>query len=87
MGGGPDPFVSRYPQGVLDMLAGQHREQRVGFGAFAYQHDVGRLRAEQQPTDASVTGDGPHDVGHACTGLLVRRRRGHRGPGGDGRGG
>ena len=50
MSGGLDPVVLRNPQRVLDMTAGEHREQRAGFDTFAHQHGVGKLRAGQQTT-------------------------------------
>ena len=79
-----DALVCRDPQCVTDMLAGQHGEQRAGFGAFAHDHRVGQLRAEQQAPDAGVAGDAPHDVGHPGAGLLVRGHRRHGGLGGGG---
>jgi len=76
---GLDAVVCRYPQRVADVLSGQHGEHSGGFGAFARDHRVGQLGAEQQAPDPGVAGDGPHDVGHSRAGLLVGGHRRHGG--------
>ena len=58
------------------MLEEQRREQGRRLRAFAHDHRVGQLDAEQQAAHAGVGGNGAYDVGHARAGLLVRRCRG-----------
>jgi len=81
---GFDAIVCRHAQRVPGILARQHGEQGAGFGAFAHDHGVGQLRAEQQSSDAGVPGNGPHDVGHPRAAPLARRHRRDRGLSGGG---
>jgi len=77
-----DGLVCRCPQHIDRMLSRKHREQSAGLGALAHDHGVGQLRAEQQPSDTGIIGDGPHDIGHPGAGLFVCRHRRYRGLGG-----
>jgi len=79
-----DAIVCRHMQNVAGVLSGQDGEQCAGFGAFAHDHGVGKLGAEQQASHARIGCDSPHNVGHALLGLLVHRRRRHHGLGGSG---
>lgn len=76
--GGGDPVVARHPQHILNVVAGQHREQRTRFGPLAHQQGIGQLRAEQQPADPGVTGDDGHQVGDTGPGLPGLGHGGHR---------